>query len=404
MPWIVRMLLLLGASLLILYGYVIWRLAWALAQRTGRSTQHWQKRLWPIAALLNLYPAVAIGGYLLDASFWRTALRGGHPLVDALLTYPFWIGLLVALQLFLIFLLLEAGRGLARFWMKSADHGIARATLGFTVIVLAYTPIRAYLDTRQIRVREQVIASEKLPSDMGELRVVHISDLQLDARTDAALVRRFIERVNALRPDLVFFTGDLVTSGTEYIEPAAAWLGAVRARYGVYACLGDHDYWADPRRVPESLSRHGIVLLDDASRSISAGNISLRLTGVTNIYRRRPSPETLARLAEEKPAGRFSILMAHQPSPSLVHWAKDQGYDLFLAGHTHGGQIALPLFGLRLALARLETPYVSGSYDVGSLWVNVTNGLGLTFAPLRFHAPAEIVLLRLTPLKAESPR
>ncbi len=404
MPWIVRMLLLLGASLLILYGYVIWRLAWALAQRTGRSAQHWRKRLWPIAALLNLYPAVAIGGYLLDAPFWRTALRNGHPLVDALLTYPFWIGLLVALQLFVIFLLLDGGRALARLWTKSADRGIARAMLGLTLIVLVYTPIRAYRDTRQIRLREQVITSEKLPADIEELRVVHISDLQLDARTEAALVQRFIERVNALRPDLVFFTGDLVTSGTEYIEPAAAGLGAVRARHGVYACLGDHDYWADPRRVPESLRRHGIVLLDDASRSISVGNASLHLTGVTNIYRRRPSPETLARLAEEKPAGRFSILMAHQPSPSLVQWAKAQDYDLFLAGHTHGGQIVLPFFGLRLALARLETPYVSGAYDVGSLWVNVTNGLGLTFAPLRFHAPAEIVLLRLMPLKAGSLR
>ncbi|GBC78178.1 3',5'-cyclic adenosine monophosphate phosphodiesterase CpdA [bacterium HR08] len=404
MPWIVRMLLLLGASLLILYGYVIWRLAWALAQRTGRSAQHWRKRLWPIAALLTLYPAVAIGGYLLDAPFWRTALRNGHPLVDALLTYPFWIGLLVALQLFVIFLLLDGGRALARLWTKSADRGIARAMLGLTLIVLVYTPIRAYRDTRQIRLREQVITSEKLPADIEELRVVHISDLQLDARTEAALVQRFIERVNALRPDLVFFTGDLVTSGTEYIEPAAAGLGAVRARHGVYACLGDHDYWADPRRVPESLRRHGIVLLDDASRSISVGNASLHLTGVTNIYRRRPSPETLARLAEEKPAGRFSILMAHQPSPSLVQWAKAQDYDLFLAGHTHGGQIVLPFFGLRLALARLETPYVSGAYDVGSLWVNVTNGLGLTFAPLRFHAPAEIVLLRLMPLKAGSLR
>ncbi len=400
MPWIVRMLLLLSASLLILYGYVIRRLAWALARWTGHSVSRWRWRLAGVAVAMNLYPLVALGGYLLDSSFWRTALRGGHPLVDALLTYPFWIGLLVALQLFVIFLLLDLGRALARLWGRNPEVWIARLMLGAGAVVLLYTPIRAYWDTRQIRIREQVIVSERLPAEIPEMRLVHISDLQLDARTDADLVKRFIEKVNALRPDLVFFTGDLVTSGTEYIEPAAAWLGAVRARYGVYACLGDHDFWADPRRVPQSLRRHGVLLLDDESRSIAAGSTSFHLTGVTNIYRRRPAPEILARLAAEKPKGQFSILIAHQPSPSLVQWAKEQDYDLFLAGHTHGGQIALPLPGFRLALARLETPFVSGAHDVGSLWVNVTNGLGLTFAPLRFHAPAEITLLRIVPQRA----
>ncbi|MCS6818263.1 MAG: metallophosphoesterase [Blastocatellia bacterium] len=404
MPWIIRMLLLLCTSLFVLYGYVIWRLAWALSQRTGQPARRWQKRLWLVAALLNLYPVVAIGSYALDASFWRTAFRGGHPIVDAFLTYPFWIGLLVTLQLFLLFLFLDLARVISRLWRKNFEAWIVRLMLGLSIVVLIYTPIRAYVDTRQIRVREQVIASEKLPADVAELRIVHLSDLQLDPRTDASLVKRYIEMANALRPDLVVFTGDTVTSGTEYIESAAAWLGTVRARYGVYACLGDHDYWADPRRVPESLSRHGVLLLEDASRSIEAGPVSLHLTGVTNIYRRRPSPETLARLAAEKPAGHFSILIAHQPSPSLVQWAKAHGYDLFLAGHTHGGQIALPFFGFRLALARFETPFVSGTYDVGTLWVNVTNGLGLTAAPLRFHAPAEIVLLRIVPMRTESAR
>jgi predicted MPP superfamily phosphohydrolase len=396
------MLLLLCTSLLITYGYVIWRLAWALAHWTGRPVRMWRRRLGIIAAGLNLYPIVAIGGYALDASFWRTILRGGHPLVDALMTYPFWIGLLVAVQLSLIFLLLDLGRALSRLWGKTLEGGMARLMLLLSVIVLVYTPIRAYMDTRHIRVREQVIVSEKLPADLSELRIVHLSDIQLDARTDAGLVKRYIERANALQPDLAFFTGDTVTSGTEYIESAAAWLGAVRARYGVYACLGDHDYWADPRRVPRSLSRHGVVLLDNASRAIQAGAVSLHLTGVTNVYRRRPSPETLARLAAEKPADRFSILIAHQPSPALVQWAKEHEYDLFLAGHTHGGQIAFSLFGFHLALARLETPFVSGAYDVGTLWVNVTNGLGLTFAPIRFHAPAEIVLLRIVPQKAQT--
>jgi predicted MPP superfamily phosphohydrolase len=402
MPWIVRMLLLLGTSLLIFYGYAIRRLAWALSFWSGQPAQKWRRRLWLVAGVLNLYPAVAIGGYALDSAFWRTALRGGHPVADLLLTYPFWIGLLVTLQLCVIFLLLDMVRLVARLGVKIPTGWIARGMLGFALIVLMYTPIRSYVDTRQIRLREQAIISERLPADAPELRIVHISDLQMDARTDAARVRRFIEQVNALRPDLVFFTGDLVTSGTEYIEPAAAWLGTVRARYGVYACLGDHDYWADPHQVSESLRRHGVVLLEDESRSISVGTLSLHLTGVTNIYRRRPSPETLARLAAEKPDGRLSILIAHQPSPTLVQWAKDREYDLFLAGHTHGGQIALPLFGLRLALARLETPYVSGAYDVGSLWVNVTNGLGFTAAPLRFHAPAEIVLIRLVPSSTRS--
>lgn len=360
--------------------------------RAGSSAPTGQKTKKVVVAAVKLGLGTQIKAEQLSVAEWPESLlpRGTFTEVEKLVGR--------------VFLFLDLGRALARLWAKDADRWAARAMLLFAALALVYTPIRAYTDTRQIRVREQVIASEKLPAEIAELRIVHLSDLQLDARTDASLVRRYIERANALQPDLAFFTGDTVTSGTEYIEAAAAWLGAVRARYGIYACLGDHDYWADPRRVPESLSRHGVVLLDDASRSLELGPISLHIAGVTNIYRRRPSSETLARLAAEKPAGHFSILIAHQPSPSLVQWAKEQEYDLLLAGHTHGGQIALPFFGLRLALARLETPFVSGAYDVGTLWVNVTNGLGLTFAPLRFHAPAEIVLLRIVPMRTTGMR
>ena len=137
------------------------------------------------------------------------------------------------------------------------------------------------------------------------------------------------------------------------------------------------------------------MVLENETATVPLEKGSIVITGVTNVYRNNLSDGTVDRLARELPAGSLRILLTHQPSTWLVEMAADRKYDLFLAGHTHGGQIAFPLPGFLLTGSSFETKYVTGFHNVGSMLVSVNNGLGLTLAPIRYHAPAEVTLIVL---------
>ncbi|MBI3949622.1 MAG: metallophosphoesterase [Acidobacteria bacterium] len=404
MPWLLRMLLNLTVLILLAYGYVGWKLNQALAQLGLLPEPRRQQLILVVIVLLNLYPAVVLVSYIAGSNIWSIALRGGGGLVDLALTYPFWVGLLLVGQLVPFLLLTELAR--LGLWLLSKNPAtvsawLARLTLLVACAVCVYTAIRIYFDTNHIRLRERVIYTPKLAPAVPELRIVHISDVQVDPRTGPPLVNKFVHKINGLNPDVVFFSGDLVTSGTQYIEQAATLLGQIKARHGVFACLGDHDYWADPQWITRSLRANGIDVIEDNRRLLTLGSSQIELTGVTNIYNRRPRASWLQHLAGTKNNHLISVFLTHQPTDALIGFARENGYDLFLAGHTHGGQVVLNYFGIRLTPVMLETSFLSGFYQVGHMLVSVSNGFGLTFAPVRFQAPAEITLLRLRP--AESP-
>jgi predicted MPP superfamily phosphohydrolase len=109
----------------------------------------------------------------------------------------------------------------------------------------------------------------------------------------------------------------------------------------------------------------------------------------------RAIESSLDDIEKTRPAASLSIFLTHQPSEPLVNYAAKRDYDLFVAGHTHGGQIVLPLPWVLITGSSLETPYVTGFEKVGSMLVSVTNGLGLTLAPIRYNAPAEVTMIRI---------
>src|SRR6185503_4694533 len=161
------------------------------------------------------------------------------------------------------------------------------------------------------------------------------------------------------------------------------------------ACLGDHDFFSNSDMVSRSLEENGITLLDNSAKVIAVGSASLSLTGITNVYRTRPAPKALASLEQARAQSAVNILLTHQPSEWLVNYAAERGYDLLVAGHTHGGQIVFPLPGFLLTGSSFETSYVTGFYRVGPMLVSINNGLGLTLAAVRYHAPAEVTLITL---------
>jgi len=227
------------------------------------------------------------------------------------------------------------------------------------------------------------------------LRLVLITDVQGDARTTMDRLRDYIRKVNELEPDLVLFAGDLVTSGVDYIDSSANVLGELKPRIATIAAMGDHDYFSDRVMVRDGLLRNGLLVLEDSSYTIPIGSGSITVTGITETYRQRISDDGFA-LASADANGSFKILLIHQPSERIARMAAEKGYDLFLAGHTHGGGVGIGIPGIyTFAPANLESRYVSGFYQAGKMLIAVSNGIGMTLAPIRFHAPSEITLLKL---------
>jgi hypothetical protein len=267
--------------------------------------------------------------------------------------------------------------------------------VGLVVVISFYSIATIVIDTWTVRVVENDVF---LPSEFGSLhgiRIAQISDLQGDGRTTASDLRGYVSKVNSLRPDIIFFAGDLVTSGTNYIESTAGIMGGLKSRFGTIAAVGDHDMFSNKVMVMNALSRSGITIIEDSTVILNIDSARVAVSVVTYTYSQRPTKEKLETLPA-RAAGDYKILLVHQPAETVVQFAHQQGYDLFLAGHTHGGGLAFGIPGLFLfAPASFETNYMSGLYHVGLMTISVTNGLGMTLTPIRFNAPAEITVINL---------
>ncbi|MFQ5798747.1 MAG: metallophosphoesterase [Bacteroidota bacterium] len=349
---------------------------------------------------LILYPLLSLLGYFVDPEYVVRSIQGAYLGPDLLFAYPFWIGLISVLQLFPVLLISD----LARFFFLRSFHSDkerwlllqARILIPSVALIVGYVTVRVIIDTQQVRVSSRDYSVQGLPRALEGFRVVHFADLQMDSRTGPVKVNRYIDAVNALNPDIVCFSGDLVTWGPEYIDAAAEALGKIKSKYGVYATFGDHDYWAGPGYVDHALTKNGVRVLEDENFNTNFEGQSIVITAVTNVYQRRPAGRLLQTLASTRGPHGVSILLTHQPSPAIVKFAEGEGYDLFLAGHTHGGQVRLGYGSLTWTFSNVESPFVSGFFEIGAMLISVNNGLGLTFAPVRFQAPAEITLINLT--------
>jgi predicted MPP superfamily phosphohydrolase len=352
-----------------------------------------------VLVFVNLLPVIFLAAYLVWGRSIVGAFAGDVALVDLFLTYPFWIVLVISVQLLILFGLLDiAGFFLRRTAPHLAASWYRRLPVAIVCIagfVFLYSVIVIVRDTWTVRIVEQEVSLPPQFKSLSGFRIAQISDVQGDGRTTPQILRSYVAKVNSLNPDLVLFAGDLVTSGTLYIDSTAAILGNLKARYGSIAAVGDHDIFSRKSMVLEALARAGVKVVEDSTVIVGSDETNLAVTAVTYTYSPKPSDARIEKLLSTG-NDRYRILLVHQPAESLVSVAERRGYQLFIAGHTHGGGISFGIPGLFLfAPANIETHYVSGLYRVGRLVVSVTNGLGFTLAPVRYHAPAEIVMITL---------
>lgn len=382
------------------------RLRGALALVVPRS-RRWLGPLRAAYLVIALSLPVLLLGYTVYALVARPETIGppDSRLYDLVIELPFWLVTITSLQCSLLIVPIDLVHlGLARFGIAAGERWRRRRALlvlAIAAVCAIYVPVRMAMDARSLEVRVHDLASPTLPAALDGLEIALIADMQADQYTGPERLSQLVDAANRARPDLVLIAGDMITRAPRFIELAARETARLVAPRGVLACIGDHDNFAyrdrerSLREVRDALARHGIPMLDNQVRELRVGDAAIAIVFATNNYVSRIDRDTTRRLLEQAAGADFRILLAHQPSEALIADARAGRIDLFLAGHTHGGQINFWLPFLDLTPARIENRYITGSFRLGDMLLVVSSGLGMSVAPFRYRAPATLDLVRL---------
>jgi predicted MPP superfamily phosphohydrolase len=246
------------------------------------------------------------------------------------------------------------------------------------------------LEARSLRVTPVTFVSADVPAAFDGLRIAFLSDIHHGPFVSRDRVRATVARVNALHPDVVVLGGDYVYRRASALGPVFAELSRLHAPLGVYGVLGNHDHWLLESTVRPVMAASGVRELYDSGVWLRRGDARLRLCGLSGLADGRP---VLTGALGGATQDDFVILVNH--SPDVAEALGDSPVDLVLAGHTHGGQVAV--FGLWAPFipSRYGQKYRAGLVLDAPVPTLVTTGVGTITLPLRFFAPPEIVLLTL---------
>ncbi len=262
------------------------------------------------------------------------------------------------------------------------------ATLGTAGSLIGYA---LYEGLRRVAVKRLAVTLAKLPAELAGFRIVQLTDIHVGPTIDGRWLRQVVAQVNALDPDVIAITGDLVDGPVANLREQVAPIGELRARHGVYFVTGNHEYYSGVDEWLAELRRLGVRVLRNERVTVRpASGAAIDLIGVDD-YHSATFPghgpdlkQAVAGRDEQVPA----VLLAHQPA--AIGEAAQLGVDLQLSGHTHGGQI-WP-WGI---FVRLQQPYIAGLHRHGGTQLYVSCGTGYWGPPMRLAAPAEITEITL---------
>jgi predicted MPP superfamily phosphohydrolase len=262
-----------------------------------------------------------------------------------------------------------------------------------------------WLEPDSLTVRRVRLAVPRWREEQRDLKIAVLTDLHVGSPyTGLDKLRRVVGRTNEERPDLILLLGDFVIGGRKenggaeggvfggtFVEPEpiAAELKNLRAPLGVFAVLGNHDWWFDGGRITRALEGAGVVVLENSAVRVESGGSGLWLAGVADLWTRRPDIEgTLRQVTTDEPV----LLFTHNPD---IFPEVPPRVSLTLAGHTHGGQVNLPFIGRPVVPSRFGQRYAFGHVVEQGRHLFVGGGVGTSIVPVRFRVPPEIVILSL---------
>lgn len=198
-----------------------------------------------------------------------------------------------------------------------------------------------------------------------------------------------VKKINAQNPDVVLLVGDYVNMHSEFmsypVAKTAETLSKIKSKAGIYTVLGNHDYFKEGQKIKDALTSNGITVLENRCRKIEVGQKTFYVAGIEDLT--TGFPDVARALKYAKPP---VILLSHQPD---VFPYLPKGINLTLAGHLHGGQVAIPFVGPIVAPSRFGVKYASGYFEENGKKMIVTKGLGTSCLPIRFNCPPEIVVV-----------
>jgi predicted MPP superfamily phosphohydrolase len=237
-------------------------------------------------------------------------------------------------------------------------------------------------------VAERGIDVPGLCGNLHCMSIVHLSDLHISGKVPIEYFEEVVRLSNALEPDLVAITGDLVEAN-KAIDSVSDVLSGLTARYRVYFILGNHDAKVDHRRLRGSLVDCGLVDLGGRWMQALIHDCPVVLAGCERPWFRAVPDMSKA---PDKSQGALRLLLSH--TPDQLEWARSHQFDLMLAGHLHGGQIRLPLVGPVISPSRAGAKYSCGLFHAAPTILHVTRGVSGEY-PIRMNCPPEIVRLVL---------
>ena len=285
--------------------------------------------------------------------------------------------------------------GLLRGW-PDAVAALHQSQLQAVVIALGtavLVPFAMWTARGRLVLSRVRVPLERLAPGVAGLRIVQISDLHIGDRLGEDFLRRVVDRVNALRPDVVAITGDLVDGPAHVVEQALKPLADLDAPHGVYFVTGNHEYYWGGRESVRMVEQLGLTVLHNEHRVVERAGGTVVIGGMPDLHGGRFLADHQSRpdlVFAGAPEGAPRVLLAHQPK--AVTGAAPHGVDLLLSGHTHGGQIFPFHF-----FVRLQQPVVRGLRKLLGVWVYAHRGTGFWGPPMRLFSTPEIAEITLTP-------
>jgi predicted MPP superfamily phosphohydrolase len=277
-------------------------------------------------------------------------------------------------------------------WQKAVRVSAAIIPLAlFSVVCWGF-----FIEPNRLVLHQETIQIENWPIQLKGLRIALIGDLHTDDRfINEQKLRKIVELTNAQHPDLIVLLGDYIQGGrkeTSHLvapEITAADMKDLKAPLGVYAILGNHDWWFNGERVRRAFEGEGIPILEDEAKELNWNGKSFWLAGLADLWTR---PQHVSETIAKAPNGSTVIALTHNPDifPNLP-----QSVPLLLAAHTHGGQVNLPLIGTPVVPSDYGSKYTAGHVLENGHHLFVTTGIGTSILPVRFRVPPEIVLLTI---------
>src|SRR5581483_1759793 len=266
--------------------------------------------------------------------------------------------------------------------------GAFGATVGAGTLATAYA---LNVEPTMLQVEHVEIPLRRLPGAFEGVTIAQLSDLHLGPYVTEDYIARAVQMTNALKPDAIVITGDLVNSSWRYIQPCTEIISQLDAPLGVYAVLGNHDYWVGFLNLMlQSVKKTGITLLRNQTVPLTRGRSTLYLIGIDDLWLQLAD---LRAALERVPDNACKVALMHEPDFADI--AAQAEIDLQLSGHSHGGQVRLPFLGA-LILPKYGEKYSMGLARVGDFTqVYTTRGVGLLPPAVRFNCPPEITLLTL---------